>query len=127
MVIFTKANVVHMGDVFVTNRYPFVDLSSGGNANGIVAAADRVLTMCNSETKVIPGHGTLSDCATLRAYRDMVATVRERVQAAMRAGKSLDAIRAAKLTAEFDTRTRGATTVNGDQFVEFMYRSLGGR
>lgn len=127
IVHFTRANVVHMGDVFVTNRFPFVDLSSGGNANGIVTAADRVLAVCNSETRVIPGHGAVSDCATLRAYRDMVATIRDRVRAAMREGKSLDAIKAAKLAADFEARTRGATTVNADVFVEFVYRSLGGR
>jgi cyclase len=126
IVHFTKANVVHMGDVFVVNRYPFVDLSSGGNANGIVAAADRVLSICNAETRVIPGHGPVSDCAGLREYRDVVATIRDRVRAAMREGKSLAAIKAAKLTAEFDAARR-AGSVNGEQFVEFTYRSLGGR
>jgi glyoxylase-like metal-dependent hydrolase (beta-lactamase superfamily II) len=127
IVHFTRANVVHMGDVFVTNRFPFVDLSSGGNANGIVTAADRVLAVCNSETRVIPGHGTVSDCAGLRAYRDMVATIRDRVRAAMREGKPLDAIKAAKLAADFEARTRGPSSVNADQFVEFVYRSQGGR
>jgi cyclase len=123
IVHFTKANVVHMGDVFVTNRFPFVDLSSGGNANGFVTAADRVLAICNSETRVIPGHGTVSNCTDLRAYRDMIATIRDRVRAAMREGKSLDAIKAAKLAADFEARTRGGTNVNADQFVEFVYRS----
>lgn len=126
IVHFTRANVIHMGDVFVNDRYPFVDLSSGGNANGIITAADRALAVCNSETKVIPGHGSVADCETLRAYRDMVATVRDRVRAAMRDGKSLDAIKAAKLTADFDATHRSGS-VNGDQFVEFTYRSLGGK
>jgi glyoxylase-like metal-dependent hydrolase (beta-lactamase superfamily II) len=126
IVHFIKANVIHMGDTFVTNRLPFVDLSSGGNAAGIVTAADRALAVCDSETRIIPGHGTVSDCATLRAYRDMVATIRDRVRAAMRDGKSLDAIKAAKLTADFESRIR-PSNVNGDQFVEFMHRSLAGK
>jgi cyclase len=126
VVHFTNANVIHMGDTFITGRYPFVDLSSGGNVNGFIAAADRALVVCNSETKVIPGHGVVSDCAALKAWRDMIATVRERVRAAMAQNKSLDAIKAAKPTAEFDA-ARGSGSVNGDQFVEFIYRSLGGK
>jgi len=126
IVHFAKANVIHMGDVFVRYGYPFVDLSTGGNVSGIVSAADRVLAVCNPETKVIPGHGAVADCATLKAYRDMIATIRDRVSAAMRAGKSLDAIKAAKPTADFDARV-GGTFVNADQFVEFTYRSLGGK
>ena len=124
---FTKANVIHMGDTFMVNRFPFVDLSSGGNAAGVVMAADRALAVCNTETKVIPGHGPLTDCAGLRTYRDMVATIRERVRAAMRQGKSLDAIKAAKPAAEFEARMSGPSNVSADQFVEFMYRSLTAR
>ena len=126
IVHFTKANVVHMGDTFITGRFPFVDLSSGGNAAGFITAADRALAVCNSETKVIPGHGTVSDCAALKAWRDMIATVRDRVRAAMAQNRTLADIQAAKPTAEFDA-TRGAGSVKGDQFVEFMYRSLGGK
>ena len=126
IVHFTNANVIHMGDTFITGRYPFVDLSSGGNVNGFVTAADRALTICNSETKIIPGHGALSDCEGLRGWRDMIATVRERVRVAMRDGKSLDAIKAAKLTADFDGTHKGGS-VSADQFVEFIYRSLGGK
>jgi glyoxylase-like metal-dependent hydrolase (beta-lactamase superfamily II) len=126
LVHFARSNVIHMGDTFVVGRYPFVDLSSGGNANGIITAADRALAVCNADTKVIPGHGAaVSDCKTLREYRDMVATIRDRVRAAMRDGKSLDAIKAANLTADYDATHRGS--VSGDNFVEFMYRSLAGK
>ncbi len=126
IVHFTKANVIHMGDVFVTYGYPFVDLSSGGSVEGVVTGVDRALAMCNAETKVIPGHGAVTDCGTLRAYRDMIATVVDRVRAAMRRGLTLEAIKAAKPTADFDAKYRGSF-VNGDQFVEFAYRSLSGR
>ena len=126
IVHFTKANVIHMGDTFITDRYPFVDLSSGGNVNGFVSAADRALTVCNNDTKVIPGHGTVSDCQGLRAWREMIVTIRERVRTAMRDGKSLEAIKAAKPTAEYDA-THKVGSVNADQLVEFIYRSLGGK
>ena len=126
VVYFTKANVVHMGDTFIIPAYPFVDLSSGGNANGMIEAADRVLALCNAQTKIIPGHGgPVSDCPTLKAYRDMIATVRDRVRAAMRDGKSLAEIQALKPTAEFDATHKGGRTP--DDFVMFVYRSLGGK
>jgi len=125
VVYFSKANVVHMGDTFVLNGYPFIDLSSGGNANGVIDAADRVLALCNAQTKVIPGHGgPVADCPTLKAYRDMVATVRERVRVAMRGGKALAEIQAMKPTAEYDATHKG--TRSPDDFVGFVYRSLGG-
>ena len=71
---FTKADVIHMGDTFMTVGYPFIDVSTGGNVNGIIGAADRVLAMCGPQTIVIPGHGPASDCAGLRGYRNMVVT-----------------------------------------------------
>jgi glyoxylase-like metal-dependent hydrolase (beta-lactamase superfamily II) len=126
IVHFARANVIHMGDTYVRYGYPLVDLSSGGNVGGMVTAADRALSFCNADTKVIPGHGEVADCATLKSYRDMIATIVERVSAAMRAGKSLDAIKASKPTAEFDAKL-GGTFVSPDQFVEFTYRSLGGK
>ena len=125
VVYFTKANVVHMGDTYVTPRYPFVDLSSGGSVNGVIAGADRVLSVCNAETRIIPGHGPVSDCAALKTWRDMIATVRERVRAAMQSGKSLEEIKAAKPTVEFDATNRGS--IGPDDFVTFVYRSLGGK
>jgi cyclase len=125
VVYFTRANVVHMGDTYVAPRYPFIDLSSGGNVNGVISGADRVLAVCNAETKIIPGHGPVTDCAALRKWRDMLATVRERVRVAIQAGKTLDDVKAMKPTAEFDATNRGS--IQPDDFVGFVYRSLGGK
>ena len=126
IVYFANANVVHMGDTFILPGYPFIDLSSGGNANGVIEAADRVLALCNAQTKVIPGNGgPVSDCPTLKAYRDMIATVRDRVRAAMRDGKSLADIQAMKPSAEFDAAHKSTRTP--EDFVMFVYRSLGGK
>lgn len=121
---FSAANVIHMGDTYVARRYPLVDFTSGGNLNGVIGSADAALSMCTPDTKVIPGHGPLSDCVELRAWRNMLATVRERVQAAMRSGKTLAEIQAMKPSAEFDASYRGSITP--DNLIEFAYRSLGG-
>src|SRR5687767_2953108 len=62
---FTKADVIHMGDTFFATGYPYIDVSSGGNVQGVIGAADRVLAMCGPQTIVIPGHGAAADCAKL--------------------------------------------------------------
>jgi len=123
---FTKADVIHMGDTFFATGYPYIDVSSGGNVQGVIGAADRVLAMCGPQTIVIPGHGAAADCARLRAYRNMLVTVRDRVQAEMRKGRTKEQIVAAKLTADLDPAW-GKAFINGDGIVDAVYRSLGGK
>jgi cyclase len=124
---FTKADVVHMGDTFFATGYPFVDVSSGGNVNGVIGVADRVLAMCRPQTIVIPGHGPVSNCDGLRTYRNMLVAVRDRVRAEMqKPGRTLDQLKAAGLSAEFDEKW-GKGFINPPTFVELVYRSLGGK
>ena len=125
IVFFTRANVVHMGDVFVTYGYPFVDGSSGGSLSGVIAAADLVLAQIDDRTVVIPGHGEPTDRAALRAFRDMLSTVRDRVRERVRRGETLDQILAAKPTADLDARWSGSF-VKGDDIVRFAWTDLGG-
>jgi len=125
IVHFTKANVIHMGDVMMTISYPFVDLGSGGSVAGFISAADRALSVCTAGTIVIPGHGGLTDCAGLREWRNMIATVRDRVRAEMQKGRTLEQIKAAGLTTEFDAKW-GKGFIQPPAFVESVYRSLGG-
>src|SRR6185295_9559275 len=80
IVMFAKANVIHTGDVFVSDRFPFVDRSSGGTINGIIGAAERIMAASNAETKIIPGHGPLSDRARVKAYHDMLVVERDRMR-----------------------------------------------
>jgi cyclase len=123
IVYFTKADVVHMGDTFFLNTYPFIDTSTGGNVNGIIAAADRVLAMCTPQTIVIPGHGPAAACADVRTYRNVVATVRDRVRAEMQKGRTLDQIKAAGVSKDYDA-TWGKGFVPPDRFIELVHRSL---
>jgi len=126
LVHFPKSDIIHMGDTFITSGYPFVDLSSGGNINGVIGAADRALSICTAQTIVIPGHGQITDCAKLKTWRDMLATIRERVRAEMSANHTLEQIKAANPTAQFDNSwPRG--NVRPENLVEFIYRSLGGK
>jgi glyoxylase-like metal-dependent hydrolase (beta-lactamase superfamily II) len=117
---FTKANVVHMGDTFHNAGLPFVDLSSGGSIHGIIGAADRVLALSNATTKIIPGHGPLADRARLKVYRDAVVALRDRIRAEIAAGKTLDQILAAKVTAPYEKDFPGGH----ERFVRLAYQEL---
>jgi glyoxylase-like metal-dependent hydrolase (beta-lactamase superfamily II) len=126
LVYFTKADVIHMGDTFFATGYPYIDVSSGGNVNGVIGAADRALAICTPQTIVIPGHGPASDCRALRDYRNMLVATRDRIQAAMRRGQTLEQLKGAGLTAEFDAKWGGAF-IRPPMYVELVYRSLGGK
>ena len=120
---YTKANVLHMGDVFFNGTYPFIDVSTGGNINGMIAGADRALAMTNARTKIVPGHGPLSDHAGLLTYRRVIATIRDRVQALKRAKKTLAQVQAAKPSAQFDAAW-GKGMMKADDFIALVYNTL---
>ncbi len=120
---FEKANVVHMGDTFFNGLYPFIDLDSGGNVRGIIAAADRVLALANDATRIIPGHGPVGSKADLIAYRAYLVDVMAKVQTAITAGKTLAQVQATKPSAAYDAKYGGAF-IKPDAFVAEIYASL---
>jgi glyoxylase-like metal-dependent hydrolase (beta-lactamase superfamily II) len=123
IVHFRTSDVIHMGDTFFNNLYPFIDTSSGGTIDGVVAAADRVLALATDSTRIIPGHGPIASRADLRAYRDMLATVAARVREGVAAGRSLEDVIAFRPTAEFDARF-GKGFLPPNRFVEMVYKNV---
>jgi glyoxylase-like metal-dependent hydrolase (beta-lactamase superfamily II) len=123
IVHFRRANVLHMGDVFFNKLYPFIDTDSGGSLAGTIAAVDRILAMVGDDTRIVPGHGPLATKADLQAYRTMLATVQERVQALVRENKTLQDVVAARPTAEFD-ETWGKGFFRPEQFVAIVFNDL---
>ncbi|HET9621901.1 MAG TPA: MBL fold metallo-hydrolase [Kofleriaceae bacterium] len=123
IIVFPKAKVVHTGDCFMTISYPFVDLGSGGNFDGFIAAADKVLAMTDDSYKIIPGHGALSTKADFKGWHDMLAGVRAKVKKLADAGKPLDAIQKAKPSAEWDAKW-GGSFIKPEQVVEFAFKSI---
>jgi cyclase len=116
----TKSNVIHMGDTFFFKAtYPFIDGSSGGDVRGIVAAADKALAIADAQTKIIPGHGPVATKADLQNYRSMVAEIITKVETGIRAGKTLDQIKAEKPADGYGVATDGFITAN--RFVETVY------
>lgn len=116
---FTNANVFHMGDTFFRGRYPFIDVDSGGRVDGVIASADRVLSMAQPTSKLIPGHGELATPEDLRSYRDMLSDIRDRVQALIDEGKTIDEVVAAKPAAQYD-----AEFGEDERFVRSVFYSL---
>jgi len=123
VVHFKKANVIHTGDVYFNGLYPFIDLSSGGSVLGVIRAASRVIDLCDDKTKVIPGHGPLSDRAELIVYRDMLAAVRQRIVKLIEAGKSADEAVAAHPTKDFDAKW-GQGFLKPDIWTRIVYQSV---
>lgn len=126
VIYFSEGNVVQMGDTFLNGTYPFLDLSSGGDAEGSLAVLERVIEVIDEDTVVVPGHGPLADYQELRDYRDMVATVLERVEEAIDEGLTLEQALEADLTEEFDDRYDNAPFTS-EVFVTELYTSLTGR
>ena len=120
---FVKADVVHMGDLFFNGGYPFVDVSSGGRIDGVIAAADRVLAATGEKTRIIPGHGPLATRADLQIYRDTLETLRDRIAKLKAEGKSRDDVVAARPTADHDAKL-GTGFMKGDVFTGLVYDSL---
>jgi glyoxylase-like metal-dependent hydrolase (beta-lactamase superfamily II) len=126
VVFFRKANVIHGGDTLFNGMYPFVDLSSGGSVDGMIAAADRILAAADASTKIIPGHGPLATKADVKAYRDMLTASRDAVKPLVAAGKSLDEVKAAKPTAALDEKW-GKGFIKPDIWAGVLYASYGGK
>jgi cyclase len=133
IVQFRGTDVIALGDLMSTDSYPMVDLARGGNINGIIDGLNRVLDLAFVEfrleggTMIVPGHGRIVDSADVAYYRDMLTIIRDRVQDTVKKGMTLEQVKAAKPTGDYDTEygaTSGSWTT--DMFVEAVYKSLGG-
>jgi cyclase len=130
IVLFRKSDVISAGDIFNTDGYPVIDVAKGGTIEGTVLALTHIVNMAIVEheeeggTLVIPGHGHLCDQAEVVEYRDMVAIVRDRVQAMIKKGMTLEQVKAAKLTRDYDPIYGHNSYWTPDMFIEAAYKSL---
>ena len=122
IVHFTKANVIHAGDIVFTGTYPFYDLDNGGSTNGLIGAVEQILALCDENTVIIPGHGEISNSAGLKEYLTMLTTTFERVRELVAEGKTLEQVQAAEPTEEFDDKFNGF--ISNDAFIGLLYRDL---
>ena len=109
-----------MGDILVTNRFPFIDRGANGSMAGMIAAFDYAIGLADDNTKVIPGHGAVTDRDQLIDYRAMLIESRAAVRALMDAGKSRDEVIAAKPLSSLAGRW-GKTWMTADFFTEIVF------
>jgi len=122
VVFFTKSNVVHMGDDFVTYGFPFVDLDSGGGVRGMIAAIDEVLPQIPPDAKIIPGHGPVSTVADVKKFRNRLDEIVAVVARGLKSGKTVEQMQKEKLLAPYEDWNGGL--LKADQFIAVVARDL---
>ncbi len=126
VIYFRRANVLHMGDTYFNGLYPFIDYSTGGSLDGVIAAVDRGLALSNDATRIIPGHGPVASRADLRRYREMLAAVRIRIHSARNKGLTLEQALNAQLLDDFN-ESWGKGFLTPEQFLTIAWKSLAPR
>ena len=119
---FPEDNVLHMGDNFFVGRYPYIDLNSGGDIDGLISNVTMALGIIDDETKIIPGHGKVASKSDLESYKEVITKLRERVVKARAEGNSLEQVQKMGLSKEWDA-THGQGFINADRIMEFIYKS----
>ena len=122
VVFFTGSNVVHMGDLFFSGRFPYVDLDSGGDVEGLIKHVEELLSELPPDVKLIPGHGPLSDIDDLKTYHQTLVETADLVRDQIEAGKSLDEIKAVGLPQKW--RSWGSGFISTGRWIEIVHRSL---
>lgn len=125
VVYFREANVLHMGDIFFSGRFPYIDLSAGGSVDGYIAGMERGLEIAGDDTRIIPGHGPLSTRVELQASLDMLREAAFRVRTLVEGGADLETVRAAAPLADFDADWNWAF-ITTDRMVQTLYNDAAG-
>jgi len=131
IVFFHRSDVISTGDIFITTHYPIVDMSRGGNIQGIIAGLNRIIELATpgptdeGGTLIVPGHGRLCDQSDVVFYQEMVTIIRDRIQDMINKGMTLEQVKAARPTQDYDPRYGTTTGIwTTDMFVEAVYKSL---
>ncbi|HKF68911.1 MAG TPA: MBL fold metallo-hydrolase, partial [Vicinamibacterales bacterium] len=134
IVHFRSADVIAAGDTFLTTTYPSIDIANGGTTQGFIDGLNRILDLAvpkhleEGGTYIVPGHGRICDEADVLEYHDMVVIVRDRIREAIKKGMTLEQVKAARLTRDFDARYAAATGPgSAATFIESVYRDLSGK
>ncbi|WP_412561746.1 MBL fold metallo-hydrolase [Winogradskyella sp. MIT101101] len=122
---FTESNVLHTGDTYFNCRYPYIDLDSGGSVNGYIEATKRGLMVIDEDTKIIPGHGKVSNKEEYKDFLTMLETIRDKVQKAIDNGKTEDEVKTdSSITKTYDDLGYGTGYINSEKMRLTFYKSL---
>ena len=128
---FRHSEVIAAGNLFSTISYPLVDTAKGGTIQGVIDGLNQILDLSVAEyrsqggTWIVPGRGRLSDTADVASYRNMLVMIRDRIRDLKKQGKTLEQVKAARPTLDFDGRygaTTGPWTTN--MFIEAVYKTV---
>jgi cyclase len=122
VIFFTKANVVHMGDDFFVGRFPFVDLASGGDVEGLIKNIEQIIAQLSPDVKIIPGHGPLSTLDDLKTYHRMLVETVAAVRKGMAAGKSLDDLKKQGFAEEW--KSWGTGFISAERWIETIHQNF---
>ena len=122
MIWMPKENILHMGDCFFHQRYPYIDLSSGGSVNGVIDAVNAALLIVDDQTQIIPGHGPMASKSDLEQYLVFLKDIRTRVKAYIALGRDVDTIDADKVVEGYEEWAWGF--IDADRLVQIFYSSL---
>lgn len=125
MLYFTESNVLHTGDNYFHKRYPYVDVDSGGSINGYIDAVKMALMVIDENTKIIPGHGNVSNKTEYASFLEMLITLRAKVQAEIDKGKTeADVVANSAITKQYDDLNYSWNFINSEKIRRAIYRSL---
>ncbi|WP_299113687.1 MBL fold metallo-hydrolase [uncultured Winogradskyella sp.] len=127
LLYFTESNVLHTGDTYFKGRYPYIDLKSGGSVKGYIEAAKRGLMVIDENTKIIPGHGSVSNKEEYKTFLKMLETIEANVSKAIADGKTEEDVKAdASITKQYDDLGYGSGFINNERIRLTFYKSLKG-
>jgi cyclase len=127
---FENADIIMIGDFYRNYGYPYIDIANGGSLKGALDALDYVMKLAGTNTRLIPGHGTIIKRGDLVPYRDMILDIRSKVEQLIRQGKTEQEVLAAKPTAAYDAKIPGGLNpapqggTSADRFVRMLYSEL---
>lgn len=123
IIYFNKRNIIHTGDIYVNGRYPFIDHSSGGSIDGIITGIEKIISIIDNETKIIPGHGLFSNLGELQDYLIMLKDIRQQVLTMVNNGATLNEIIKSDITSKYDN-LYSDSFINSEDFLGFVYNDV---
>ncbi len=125
LLYFTQSNVLHTGDTYFKNRYPYIDINSGGSIDGYINAVKSALILIDDDTKIIPGHGSLSNKAEYKIFLEMLETLRTNVQTEIDKGKTEEEVaNNSAVTKYYDDLNYNWNFINSEKIKRAIYKSL---
>ena len=122
VIYFTNQNAIHLGDVFFSNSYPFIDVDNGGSLSGMINYLEKIVLVIDKDTIVMPGHGEISSISDIKETIEMLKTVKNRILKSIKNNQSLEQIISSNITKDFDKKYN--TLLLRDTFIDRAYASL---